>query len=323
MLLSVALCTYNGEQFITEQLNSILTQTTPVNEIIICDEGSTDNTLLIIEGFKKSYPGIIQFHVNENKLGVVKNFERCITLCKGDIIFLSDQDDIWRNDKVEKSVDYFMSHNDADAIFSDASLIDDSSKEIGNTMWEVLQFKEAAIKNAHLNIYKHILFHGNVVTGACMAIRKKVVPLVVPFKQIFEMYHDEWIALKLAPQNRIHFYNDTLISYRVHSSQQTKVTRHIERTEANALKRSMIFDEPGVDPVKYYQYWKRRLKTLERFRAEGISIDQSIIDEMIAKRKKGILSYYKSLGVMKRKKVLLHNWIKREENIKFSDFLFA
>lgn len=100
MKLSVALCTYNGESFLQQQLDSILQQELSVDEIVICDDGSTDRTISIIESYKQRYhyPTFILEQNKKNK-GVRKNFEYAISLCSGDIIFLSDQDDVWQCEK--------------------------------------------------------------------------------------------------------------------------------------------------------------------------------------------------------------------------------
>src|SRR6476659_477323 len=101
MKISVALCTYNGERFLNEQLESILAQTFPVTEIIVCDDGSTDDTSTMLQQFERRYFNLFKIYVNAENLGVIKNFEKAISLCAGDIIFLADQDDIWEINKVE------------------------------------------------------------------------------------------------------------------------------------------------------------------------------------------------------------------------------
>jgi glycosyltransferase involved in cell wall biosynthesis len=95
MKVSIALCTYNGEQYICNQLNSILNQSFPVNEIIVCDDASTDATIQILEDYKARFPGVITIYKNSINKGTIRNFENAITLTRGEIIFLSDQDDIW------------------------------------------------------------------------------------------------------------------------------------------------------------------------------------------------------------------------------------
>jgi len=92
--ISVALCTYNGELYLREQLESILKQTFPPDEIIICDDGSTDTTIKILEEFRRKSFIPVKVYYNKENLGVSKNFEKAISLCSGDIIFLSDQDDV-------------------------------------------------------------------------------------------------------------------------------------------------------------------------------------------------------------------------------------
>ena len=104
MKISVAICTFNGEKFLQEQINSILEQTLKVDEIVICDDCSTDNTWDILKDYKTNNPSLFQIHRNEINLKSNKNFEKAIGLCTGCYIFLSDQDDIWKNDKVEKTL---------------------------------------------------------------------------------------------------------------------------------------------------------------------------------------------------------------------------
>ena len=127
MKISVALCTYNGEKFLKEQLDSILNQTIAVDEIIICDDKSTDTTLSILRDYKKKYPTIISIYENENTLKSVKNFEKAISLCTGDIIFLSDQDDIWVDIKVEKYCDYFNENAAIQVLASNGYCINEKS----------------------------------------------------------------------------------------------------------------------------------------------------------------------------------------------------
>ena len=100
-MISVAMCTYNGEKYIQEQLESIIYQSVPPDEIVICDDCSNDATLEIVKDILNSYDGIVQLVSNKHNLGYRKNFEKAISLCHGDIIFLSDQDDVWSSNKIE------------------------------------------------------------------------------------------------------------------------------------------------------------------------------------------------------------------------------
>ena len=131
-MVSVALCTYNGEKYITEQINSILEQSTPVDEIVICDDGSTDNTITIIEDIKQNCSTNIIINRNTQNLGVCANFELAISLCKGEVILLSDQDDIWNHDKVKTIVSWFDTHPQKTAVFTDAKLITEEGKSFSD-----------------------------------------------------------------------------------------------------------------------------------------------------------------------------------------------
>src|SRR5258708_14543216 len=91
---SVAMCTYNGAKFVQEQLRRIVAQSAPVQEIIICDDCSADETCAIVDAFSREHPGIIRLYRNSTRLGYSQNFAQAISLCRGDIIFLSDQDDV-------------------------------------------------------------------------------------------------------------------------------------------------------------------------------------------------------------------------------------
>ena len=107
MKLSVAMCTYNGAEFIEEQLISILNQTVKIDEIIICDDCSTDDTLEILQKIIEQNNSVITIFRNEVNLRSNKNFEKALSLCTGDYIFFSDQDDIWKKNKVQKFIDKF------------------------------------------------------------------------------------------------------------------------------------------------------------------------------------------------------------------------
>ena len=125
MKTSVALCSYNGATFIKKQIDSILNQKYfKIDEIVVCDDNSTDDTLKIINNFEQIYPGVFSIHKNEINLGSTKNFEKALKLCTGDFIFLADQDDIWKDNKVQKILAVFDKNPEAEGVFSNADMID-------------------------------------------------------------------------------------------------------------------------------------------------------------------------------------------------------
>ena len=142
MKLSVALCTYNGSKFIEQQINSILNQTIKVDEIIVCDDTSSDATVSILKKLQVTHPCIVIIE-NEINLRSTKNFEKAIQLCSGDYIFLADQDDLWNTEKVAKTLAIFKENPTAEGVFTNADLIDDNGTKLSHkTIWDSVFFFE-------------------------------------------------------------------------------------------------------------------------------------------------------------------------------------
>ncbi|MDQ1088725.1 glycosyltransferase family 2 protein [Siphonobacter sp. SORGH_AS_1065] len=221
MKISVAMCTYNGSRFLREQLESIRSQSHPVDELVICDDRSKDDTIQILENFATQVPFPVHIHVNPSNLGSTKNFEKCLNLCSGDVIFCCDQDDRWHPQKVEKQVHYLQQHPEMEAVFSDAQVINDDSQPIGKTIWQEIEFDTVAQERWKNNKAYEILFGGYVVTGATLAIRRRILSSVSPFPVAYkELIHDAWIAIVLSLQGNIGFIPEELLFYRKHSTQQ-------------------------------------------------------------------------------------------------------
>ena len=216
--LSVAMCTYNGSKYLQEQLNSIAEQTQLPDEIVICDDGSTDSTLQILDEFKKNATFQVIIYHNEKRLGSTKNFEKAINLCKGDIIVLSDQDDVWLPHKIEKLEHTFKNNPVIGYVFSDAIVVDDKLFPLGYTMWKSILFtmyQRRLFKNGH---QVEVLLKHNVVTGATMAFRAEIRNWVLPISD--QWVHDAWIALLLSAIGiKGDFIEEPLIKYRQHHQQ--------------------------------------------------------------------------------------------------------
>lgn len=220
-MISVALCTYNGSKYLNQQLRSIALQTRPVDEIVICDDGSTDNTLEIIEQYSKEVNYPVYIFQNSTNLGSTKNFERCLTLCNGDIIFLSDQDDAWYPDKVEKMMEVFEKQPKIDAVFSNAMVMNGNSNPIGRTIWDEIEFIPTLQSKWKEGKAYEILYNNFVVTGATMAVRKSALNAAMPFPlHIKDFIHDAWMAMWYSLDNAIAFIEEPLMYYRIHESQQ-------------------------------------------------------------------------------------------------------
>jgi len=221
-MLSIALCTYNGERFLPEQLESILAQTRQPDELVACDDCSTDNTLEILQNFKKRAPFPVHIVKNQTNLKVLKNFEKAIELCHGEIIVLSDQDDVWKPHKLAKIEAILNENPDAGYVFSDAEVVDDNLSPLGYGLWESVDFT-GRFKNKFTNFRQVECFLEQCfVTGATMGFRAKYKDMVLPFPEMpFWWIHDAWLAAYLSALGAFGVpISEKLILYRQHSGQQ-------------------------------------------------------------------------------------------------------
>lgn len=221
-MISVALCTYNGERYICEQLQSIFEQSMPVDEVVIGDDGSSDRTIDIINSFKDKLP--IRILGGSLQRGAIKNFLYAISECRGDFIFLSDQDDIWSPNKVETIIQYFNTHSHIDAVFTDATLIDSEGKPLagGYTLWDYF-FDDISRKRCEMGLMIEEFCASAHATGATMAFRKR---LTDRFPNRVDIWHDEMIARLAVSSHSLAYLPERLTCYRIHSSQQIGISPH-------------------------------------------------------------------------------------------------
>lgn len=207
VLVSIALCTFNGEKFIAEQLQSIITQTVMPDEIIVCDDCSQDSTVDIVRNVLEDYKGRWQLVCNQKNLGYRKNFEKAIGLCQGDIIFLSDQDDVWDANKISIMKPVF---DDPKVVlaFHDAELVDERLRALAPSFWETMHFDSKLFKKGD---FRHIFAH-NVMQGAACCFRKKLYQKAIPFSE--GGVHDEWLLLIGLCEGTVIPVKKTLLQYR-------------------------------------------------------------------------------------------------------------
>jgi Glycosyl transferase family 2 len=218
LFVSIALCSYNGAQYLQEQLDSIAVQSRLPDELVVCDDRSPDETTEIVKTFASNVPFPVRLTINERKLGSTKNFEKAISLCRGDIIFLSDQDDVWREDKLMRFELAFVSATSAGAIFSNAQVVDEHLHPLGYHLWESVRFSPAQQKRVISGKSVEVLLKHNVVTGATLAFRGNFKDLVLPIPGCWQ--HDGWIALLIAASADLSIIGEPLIKYRQHSKNQ-------------------------------------------------------------------------------------------------------
>lgn len=221
--ISIALCTYNGARYLDEQLRSIAVQTRLPDEVILCDDGSTDNTLQVAEDFARDVPFRVNITSNTQRLGSTKNFERAIRLCRGSLIFLCDQDDIWLPHKLETLEAIFENQPELDAAFTNASIVDDRLNDLGYDLWTSIGFSKRERQAIETNGAFQVLLRHNVATGATMVFRSRWLEIVLPICEWG--VHDAWIALLIAAMGNIRPVEASLILYRQHEGSQIGARR--------------------------------------------------------------------------------------------------
>ena len=199
-MISVCIATYNGERFIREQIDSILRQLSSDDEIIVSDDGSTDDTISIINSIDDKRIRVIE---GPRKQSPTSNFECALKASKGDYIFMSDQDDVWKPNKVKICMEWLQRY---DCVVSDAEVTDSSLNPLYPSLYAIMQVRQGRIYNT---IWK------NGYTGCCMAFRRNVLEASRAFPKDIPM-HDIWIGNVAAYKYNVMFIPDTLIYFRRH-----------------------------------------------------------------------------------------------------------
>ena len=219
--ISVALCTYNGARFLPEQLASIAAQTRLPDELVVCDDGSTDDTLATLERFAATVPFPVRIIRNPVNLRSTKNFEKAISLCTGDLIALCDQDDVWLPQKLAIQAEVLERDASIGGVFSDAELIGDHSQLLRHRLWRGIHFSPRERGQLQAGKAVDVLLRKNVVTGATLMFRAELRAVLLPIPGVW--VHDGWIAWMLALNSRLALIGEPLIHYRVHAGQQIGV----------------------------------------------------------------------------------------------------
>lgn len=202
MSVSVAMAVYNGGKYIEQQISSILVQLSDEDELVISYDKSEDNTFKIIKRIAESDKRVKIFQGPCK--GVVLNFENAIRNCNNDFIFLSDQDDIWVENKVNVVLNEF-NKTDADVILHDARVVDKDLSIILDSFFEARRCRKGILKNIIKNSY----------IGCCMAFRRRFVDIILPFPKKIPM-HDQWIGILGERFGKVALLRDKLILHRRH-----------------------------------------------------------------------------------------------------------
>ncbi|WP_341954136.1 glycosyltransferase family 2 protein [Salinibacterium sp. TMP30] len=222
--ISVALCTHNGAAYIDDQLVSILEQVPAPQQLVVSDDASSDDTIARVREVAARYPSV-ELTVFENipPLGVTKNFEQAIRACTGELIALSDQDDVWHVGRLELFAAEFTARPEVSLIHSDARLVDAHGQPLGHTLAEALGVSAAEVASIHAGDAFSVLLRRNLVTGACTVFRRSLVEYAAPFPAGW--VHDEWLGVIAAAVASTDFIDHPTIDYRQHGANQIGATK--------------------------------------------------------------------------------------------------
>jgi glycosyltransferase involved in cell wall biosynthesis len=225
--ISVALCTFNGEKFIVEQLESILRQTLRPRELVISDDGSTDRTLEVVRRVLTpellAETGIsLKLLQRKEPLGVTRNFEAALTACSGEFVSLCDQDDVWRPDRLERLRAEFSS-DDVLLVHSDARMVDSAGRPLGHSLFSALGAGRRELAREQGPTAFEVLVRRNLVTGATAMVRRQLLVAARPFPASW--VHDHWLAVVASLAGRIVVDQGLLIDYRQHGANQIGATK--------------------------------------------------------------------------------------------------
>lgn len=207
MKISIAMATYNGEQYLQEQLDSFLGQTRQPDELVVSDDCSTDRTLEIIEQFAKSAPFEVRFFHNKKNLGYAGNFNVVLQHCTGDLIFMSDQDDVWHSSKIEKMLAIFNAQPSLQLLIHDLDFCKADLTPIGQTKIE--RMEEVFDLNK------------SYVVGMATAVRGSFLKLCLPILDQTGIAHDNWLHECANAIDKKAIMRDVLALYRRHPSNTT------------------------------------------------------------------------------------------------------
>lgn len=254
MKISVAMCTFNGEDFIAEQIESIINQTVLPDEIIIIDDGSSDKTIDIIKQLTVNNRIDIKILINEINVGVTRNFENAINKCSGDIIFLADQDDVWFSDKIEKMIKPFLSDKNTGLVYCDAIITDSSLTPTDLTVFNT-RGKSRIWQGANRDP-EDVISTPNI-KGCTMAVaaRYKSMFLPVEIKSDNKLWgHDHWIAFVLYCISNVKAVNIPLMYYRIHKKNTSgNVQKKVNITENKQNYYKLLYSTSSV-PGKIEKY---------------------------------------------------------------------
>ena len=268
----IILPTYNGEKFIKEQIESILNQSHKNIRLLISDDCSTDGTIEILKKYKEK-DNRIELYVQTKNLGVVKNIEFLLQKVTSNYYMLSDQDDYWLPEKVEKSLEK-LKQNNADIVFGDLEVVDEKLKTIYPSFNDFMKLTRK-IKN-NQNSYK-LNYLYNCITGCTILAKKQTIEKIIPIPtQSKYLIHDHWIGIITSLNGKIAYMPEKYIKYRQHGNNQIGTTKISHKfTQIEEVRELFINVKLGVFET-YVQNNERFPENLQKLNIQALEYFKKI-----------------------------------------------
>ena len=220
---SIALCTYNGEKYLQEQLDSLASQTRLPDELVVCDDFSTDKTIEILEAFAKTAPFSVQLFQNEQNLGFNRNFENASLKCIMDVIFFCDQDDIWEPEKIQSYMELFESDAQTGFVISDSKINNESMVSLLISSGLLAKnFRSYALKSNFIPVACRYQSWSGHSIGFLRKYNRILFPLPA-FILETNTYYDHWIFTILYSISSGKYIDRLLTNHRTHSQSAVSV----------------------------------------------------------------------------------------------------
>lgn len=227
-------------KFLSQQLESIETQTQLVDHVVISDDYSTDGTWEYVETWAKKVPFRVTLIRNDPRLGLIANFEQAVSAVDADLIFSCDQDDVWLPTKVETLAAVFEKHPEVLLAHTDAILIDGNNKELGTTLFAELPVSDTERHAVQAGEAFEVYCRRNLVTGAAAAFRRSLLTVARPLPHV--LYHDAWLAFLAAATGKVVLLDTPTIQYRLHGSNTVGVVVSERKTDTLTKLRHFLWD---------------------------------------------------------------------------------
>lgn len=274
MRISIAMATYNGAKYLREQIDSILNQTIQDFELVVCDDCSTDETFSILKDYEKN-DNRIKVYQNPNNIGFKKNFENVIGKCQGDLIALSDQDDIWTEKHLERLLEEM--DNKVQIVCGRPLFVDEQIRELPS---KYDYFKMGYVPQTNEDHARHILLGVSSYQGASMLIQKSFFEMALPIPEGVN-YHDSWFAALACFSGGLKYVDEPLMWYRRYGNAVT-VKSH-RKSPFRTFVAAVVLSRALQDRLAFVYGIKERMTGMS-MPAEQMEL-LSKIEKMLLRRK--------------------------------------